>query len=72
MLCLNMQMFHYLIEYALICIIFKNRNMNIGWSEVQNSCLMLLTYIRSKICRIVKQFWNASVTLVGMEKRQEA
>jgi len=41
-----MQMRNYLIQYELIFIHFQNRNLNIGHSQVQNSCFILLTAYR--------------------------
>ncbi len=35
MLCLNMQMPHYLIQYALICINFQNRYLNIDKARLK-------------------------------------
>ena len=34
----------YLIKHVLICIHFQNINLNIGQSQFQKSCLILLTY----------------------------
>lgn len=41
----NMQMMHYLIKYMLLCTHFKNRNLNIGWSQI---LVLLHWYIRVK------------------------
>lgn len=39
-LSLNMQIWFYLIKFALICIIFQNT----GQKQVENSCSIMLTY----------------------------
>ncbi len=43
MLGLNMQMTHYLIKYALICISFFYEDLITGWSWFHKSCVIYLT-----------------------------
>jgi len=47
-MCLNMQMRHYLIKYALMCIHFKNKNLNFRF---QNSCFIFFNILQSKVFR---------------------
>ena len=42
MLRVNMQMTHYVVKYALICMHFQSMNVIIGSSQVHNSCFQLV------------------------------
>ncbi len=73
-----MQISHYLIKYALICMHFQNRNLIIGQSQVQNCFnkislfFILLTFLIQKLdgnkLQKYKCYWRGDFWLSAGEK----